>query len=350
MNNDFIKSITILMYLSILLYSCEKENAQLTKDCGDCFEQPIDTISELKCPTKCANENELVCTYTEPTPGWWDKCTSYYFIGEGNPSDNSAIQNAFSEWGESLGIDFIELFDKWDNKLDIEIRFHIFSDVEISDYQIESTCKGGEPLGSRGSGDGGPAASHIIKFNRKANWDGMNQSFNCDPVRLKTGTLHEIGHALGLGHTKDKSSVMYCFNEGQTELSELDINNAKNLFNLNLPWEITSFPVSLNGNWYSDYDGSWQWGIYESTTIRTFNRFFSVHSTYALAGTDCYQGYKVIAREGGRWHIFFFNDITVSHMRATFPGCPSSPTGFNTENEALETTSVYNQYCNGFQK
>ena len=45
-------------------------------------------------------------------------------------------------------------------------------------------------------------------------------------------------------------------------------------------WEESSFPEELNGNWYSDYDGSWQWGIYDSTTIRTFNRFFDVHVTY----------------------------------------------------------------------
>jgi len=32
-------------------------------------------------------------------------------------------------------------------------------------------------------------------------------------------------------------------------------------------WEETSFPGELYGNWYSDFDGSWQWGISGSTRI-----------------------------------------------------------------------------------
>ena len=110
-------------------------------------------------------------------------------------------------------------------------------------------------------------------------------------------------------------------------------------------WKITSFPGDLYGNWFSDYDGSWQWDISGSTTIRTFNRFFTVHSTYGLSGAE-YE-YKVITREGGRWYTFFYKNVTANHMQATFPGCPSSPTGFDTESEALEANSVYNQFCNG---
>jgi len=82
--------------------------------------------------------------------------------------------------------------------------------------------------------------------------------------------------------------------------------------------------------------------------FRTFNRFFSVHSTYGKAEAE-YE-YKVITTEGGRWYPFFYKDVTTSHMQATFPSCPSPPAGFDTESEALEASSVYNQYCNGFHK
>lgn len=108
----------------------------------------------------------------------------------------------------------------------------------------------------------------------------------------------------------------------------------------------TSFPGGLNGHWYSDYDESWQWGIYESTQIRTFNRFFNIHSTYILADAE----YMIITKEGDLWYTFFFKDITANHMDATFPGCPSPPTGFDTKNEACAASSVYNQYCNGNHK
>jgi Bacterial Ig domain len=113
-------------------------------------------------------------------------------------------------------------------------------------------------------------------------------------------------------------------------------------------WEITTFPAELYGNWYSDYDGTWQWGISGSTTIRTFNRFFTLHSTYGLAGNE-YE-YMAITTEGGLWYTFFFKNVTANHMQATFPGCPSAPSGYNTESEAFEQSSVYNQYCDGFHK
>ena len=113
-------------------------------------------------------------------------------------------------------------------------------------------------------------------------------------------------------------------------------------------WELTSFPADLYGRWYSDYDGSYQWNISGSTTIRTFNLVFIVHSTYGFAGAE-YE-YKVITTEGGRWHTFFFKNVTSSNMHATFTNCPSSPIGFDTENEALEVSSGYNQYCNGNHK
>lgn len=49
------------------------------------------------------------------------------------------------------------------------------------------------------------------------------------PPRL-SAAIHEIGHALGLDHTKDKTSVMYPVDQGVTELSEQDINNLKKIY------------------------------------------------------------------------------------------------------------------------
>ena len=112
-------------------------------------------------------------------------------------------------------------------------------------------------------------------------------------------------------------------------------------------WESASLPVDLAGNWYSDFDNSWQWQITGTSTIRTFNRFFSVDSTYSRFISNTAVEYKVITTEGGLWHTFFFRNVSTSHMEATFPNCPSSPPGFATESEALQTSPVYNQYCDG---
>ncbi len=132
----------------------------------------------------------------------------------------------------------------------------------------------------------------------------------------------------------------YYDNRGGLSLKVVKIENSG--------WELTSFPEDLYGDWYSDFDGSWQWSIYGSTTIRTWNKFFSVQSTDVRQTAD-YE-YKVITTEGGRWYPFFFKNVTAVHMQATFPNCPSSLAGFDTEKEALEASPVYNQYCDGNHK
>lgn len=110
-------------------------------------------------------------------------------------------------------------------------------------------------------------------------------------------------------------------------------------------WALTTFPAELNGRWYADLDGSWQWDIAGSNNIRTYNRFFSVQSTYERQVND--HEYKITTTEGGRWHTFFFRAITASHMHATFPNAPSPPSGFETENEAVSVEPVYNEFYSG---
>jgi hypothetical protein len=103
-------------------------------------------------------------------------------------------------------------------------------------------------------------------------------------------------------------------------------------------WALTTFPAYLYGDWYNDADGgSWQWGITGSTTIRTYNRFFSVQATYVGPTGE----YKVITTEGVQWYPFFFKNITATHMQAAFAG--SSPTGFSTQTEAFQAIPFYSR-------
>ena len=104
-------------------------------------------------------------------------------------------------------------------------------------------------------------------------------------------------------------------------------------------WTSTTFPSALYGNWYDD-GGSWQWGITGTTTIRTWNRFFTVTATYVHTSGE----FKVITTESGRWYPFFYKNVTSTNMQANFPGCPSALDGFATESEALNATSASGQW------
>ena len=43
-------------------------------------------------------------------------------------------------------------------------------------------------------------------------------------------SLHEVGHALGLGHSDNPADIMYPTTHGQTFLSENDLNNLKQIY------------------------------------------------------------------------------------------------------------------------
>lgn len=120
--------------------------------------------------------------------------------------------------------------------------------------------------------------------------------------------------------------------------------------NLMPTWIAGSMPAELTGNWFSDFDNSYQWAINANFTLQTFNRIFTVNSTYSRVNSSAETEYKVIATEGGRWHSFLFKNVSATHMQATFTNCPSSPSGFATESEALQDIPLYNQYCNGNHK
>lgn len=80
-------------------------------------------------------------------------------------------------------------------------------------------------------GEGGPEIKHGLSYRTPSlnlARAGLNVTY---PAGQETSVaIHEIGHALGLDHSKDRSSVMYPIDQGHTKLSPGDIKALKLIY------------------------------------------------------------------------------------------------------------------------
>ncbi|KAF6021719.1 hypothetical protein EB796_019971 [Bugula neritina] len=97
-----------------------------------------------------------------------------------------------------------------DVKADISIYFEHFD--------------GHKRYGMYGSGmEPQPGKTSWVRLEKEENWKlrrsskPTGQQGRGKPVSFKFTLCHEIGHALGLDHVKDRNSIMYAFNEDQND-------------------------------------------------------------------------------------------------------------------------------------
>ncbi|GEO69690.1 matrixin family metalloprotease [Levilactobacillus acidifarinae] len=82
-------------------------------------------------------------------------------------------------------------------------------------------------------GHGGPEIiEETSTLGASATWNHATASLNGDYDKAYTDTvaIHELGHALGLDHSKSHQSVMYPYSEGRTQLSQADLTSLKAIY------------------------------------------------------------------------------------------------------------------------
>lgn len=128
------------------------------------------------------------------------------------------IEKAFSLWSSIADITFKMISDGGEPfgappGSDIRIGGHIF------DGPLGVLAHGYYPTGSNVAGD--------IHFDTAEDWSIDNSSF----YDVFTVAVHEIGHAIGLGHSLDNSAVMYAFYNGAiNDLHADDITTAQAIY------------------------------------------------------------------------------------------------------------------------
>ncbi len=159
---------------------------------------------------------------------WSQTELSYYFINDterlGVEEQRQLIREAFDTWAAVSPLTFIETADR--DSADMEI---------------------GWATGNHGDGDAfdGPGgvlahATFPNPYTRSSvylHFDDDERWLNSESrdVDLKTVAIHEIGHALGLGHSRDPNAIMFASYQGADRtLGEDDIRGIQALYGVNV--------------------------------------------------------------------------------------------------------------------
>lgn len=194
-------------------------------------ELTLETIKHMRRP-RCGNPDPVQPLITDGTAkadpivyfgGRWDHHDITYFIdnftadmaGEAN-----VIQDAFDVWAAVTPLSFSRVFDR--NAADIIVSWEIFNHGDGSAF---------DGVGSVLAHANSPGAGTFVHFDDSETW-GTTGSGNSD---LLSVAIHEIGHALGLGHSREDDAIMFASYDGvKRNLHELDIKGIRSRYPVNV--------------------------------------------------------------------------------------------------------------------
>ncbi|CAJ1180521.1 hypothetical protein LCR01_12340 [Companilactobacillus crustorum] len=175
---------------------------------------------EISGETKTTSENQLgkVATPIEsPLKNMHTSSTYYYHFKQNVPQNVRQIfENAITEYNNT-GI--VKIIPGTAQPNQNNLTFFIYH------KKIENIVSSTVELGN-----GGPSALQLNNYAINSGRAGLNMTYPNMSVKNSVA-MHELGHALGLGHSSYTNSVMYPVDQGVSKLSEADLNGLKNIYN-----------------------------------------------------------------------------------------------------------------------
>jgi hypothetical protein len=139
----------------------------------------------------------------------------------------SAIRKAFTTWENVANIDFVEAAD------------NLANGIRLGWSTID---KAGATLATANWRYSGTQTTEAeIRFDLDENW--RPESGGNGIANFFATAVHEIGHAIGLSHVEERSSIMYAYQTNVAALSVEDISHIRTLYGA-APATVASTPVT----------------------------------------------------------------------------------------------------------
>ena len=167
----------------------------------------------------------------------WQKSDLTYFISNFSPDlpqgdQHRIIGEAFARWASVSNLNFSQVSSR--GNADIIIGFG--SGAHCNLYDVSGIACGPSPFDGEGATlahayfPGLPSIEGDIHFDEDETW-AVNPSFSS--ISFFSVAIHEIGHSLGLEHSKDQAAVMFASYDHRnikTELAADDIRGIQSLY------------------------------------------------------------------------------------------------------------------------